>query len=602
MSLQVQKEGHQTPFKYSPLNWALAYPFLKSLHFQAFDYEANPLSIRLLRILPSEDFSSEIQCQIFHAKIGQNCASYDALSYVWGDPSVTSPILLNGKRHHVTVNLELALRYLRGTEERIVWIDAICINQQDLREKNYQVQRMRNVYLNARVVVIWLGEEGTAVRALNFCRQIQKRSIPKVFGDRFLDPDINACFDLFVNRPYWNRIWTVQEVCHDREVVIQLGKLNPNILELRELYQRFRLAILQGQDTEGQVTYERYFRIGSLPSPVIWGRHKFSRNQGKQDLNNTFLDDGYETRQPLLDMLQTTRAMEASDPRDKIFALHGLVKEHELITVDYNLSKKDVYAQTTKQLLLEDETALEDILLSVESVNTDTCLPSWVPDFAAKQRSIPLVMRYWARFFNAADRVGLISFYEDGSLELGGCSVGNIASTASAKIKDATIQDDELKKFSIIEFTVNMPFFNRSPSLLRKARRSSKDTYTVNTKGRHFSAKKGVPSPSLLNQNETNYLETSWGPLLAEVGDLICCLHGCRVPLVLREIALTKAETSGGYTEPRFYKLVGACFLINSKLESTPNFMDDPGFSPIMRGSVWETMEFQEKIRHFRLK
>jgi len=612
MSLQLKGDRINT-FNYSPLNWALAFPLLKSLPFQTFDYEANPLSIRLLRILPSEDFSSDIQCEIFHATIGKDCPSYDALSYAWGDPLITSPILLNGKRHHVTVNLEVALRYLRGTEERTMWIDAICINQEDLREKNYQVLRMRSIYLNARAVVIWLGEEGTAMRALKFCQQLRTWNVQNDTGDRVLNPDIIACYDLFVHRPYWNRIWTVQEVCHDREIVVQLGKLNPDILDLQECYRKFRMCVLQGQDIEGQVTYERYFRIGSLLPPIIWSRHKYYTKLEKGDTCDTSFS-GCTNRQPLLDLLQATRAMESSDPKDKIFALHGLVKEHKLITVDYNTSKRDVYTQAITQLLLNDKTALEDILLSVESISTDEDLPSWVPDLAAKQRSIPLVMRHWARCFNAADREGWYSFNQDGALELLGCNVGRVTSAIHTTIIDSTIQDDELKRFSLIGFTVHEPFSDHSPTPIPKPRRGSIDTYVVSTSRGLFSGKKDKLSPSLLSHEKPSpsllgarrkdtppFLKTSWGPLLAQIGDLICCLHGCRVPLLLRQIPLTKTERLEGYTEPRYHKLVGACFLINSKLKATPNFLNDPGFSPIMRGSIWKTAYHAKEMKHFRL-
>ena len=616
MDFLLKKGFYLDKFSYSPLNWALAFPPLKSLPFQAFDYEANALSIRLLRILPSKDISSEIQCEVFHAVIGHNCPSYDALSYVWGDPRETASIRLNGKRHQVTVNLEVALHYLRGTEARVMWIDAICINQQDLREKNYQVQRMRSIYLNARVVVIWLGEEGTAQRALNFCQLIQTGGTRNDSWDGTFNADIIACFDLFVHRPYWNRIWTVQEVCHDREIVVQLGNLNPKILELQEYYRKFRMTFLQGRDNKGQVTYERYFRVASLPPPVIWGRHKFSKLEKVETSNTMF--SGYTKRQPLLDLLQSTRAMEASDPRDKVFALHGLVKEHELITVDYNASKKDVYTQTITELLSNDHTALEDILLSVESVGADNDLPSWVPDLSAKQRSIPLVMRLWARCFTAADSVGSLTLYKDGELGLIGYNIGRITSTSDAKIEDSSIQDDELKRFSLIGFTVNLPFTNLLSAPI--TRRNSNNIHSVNisqsnTSRGSFFLKKDSLSPSILNQDKLSvsllgakhgdkppFLTKSWGPLSAQVGDVICCLNGCRIPLVLREISLTRSEKLEGYTEPRFHKLVGACFLIDSELEATPDFMNDPGFSPIMRGSIWKTVYDTEHREYFCLK
>lgn len=90
--------------------------------------------------------------------------NYIALSYTWGDDTVKKPIRVNDGMFNVTSNLEIALRYLRKSRsfpilsERL-WIDAICINQQDVEERNSQVRRMREVYRRASRVLIWLGAD-----------------------------------------------------------------------------------------------------------------------------------------------------------------------------------------------------------------------------------------------------------------------------------------------------------------------------------------------------------------------------------------------------------------------------------------------------------
>ena len=87
-----------------------------------------------------------------------------ALSHTWGNPLDTREIFLetdNGRcvwSRQVTVNLEMALRGMRTSEgPRILWIDALCINQQDLREKSHDIRRMRRIYETAYEVVAWLG-------------------------------------------------------------------------------------------------------------------------------------------------------------------------------------------------------------------------------------------------------------------------------------------------------------------------------------------------------------------------------------------------------------------------------------------------------------
>jgi hypothetical protein len=83
---------------------------------------------------------------------------YEALSYCWGDPELQGFILLNGNAASVTVNLTRALENIRldhGT--RVLWVDALCINQEDTTERNHQVKQMGAIYQKAERVVVWLG-------------------------------------------------------------------------------------------------------------------------------------------------------------------------------------------------------------------------------------------------------------------------------------------------------------------------------------------------------------------------------------------------------------------------------------------------------------
>jgi hypothetical protein len=84
---------------------------------------------------------------------------FEALSYTWGDPSATVPIQVNGAELQITLNLFLALKRLRKErEERVLWVDAICIDQGNLTERAEQVPRMRSIFQRAERVVVWLGE------------------------------------------------------------------------------------------------------------------------------------------------------------------------------------------------------------------------------------------------------------------------------------------------------------------------------------------------------------------------------------------------------------------------------------------------------------
>lgn len=90
---------------------------------------------RLVILLPSKNFQSPIECRLEHATLGDG-RPFEALSYVWGEPSFTATIALDGQEHGITTKLEAALRHLRLREqERALWIDALCINQRNLMER-----------------------------------------------------------------------------------------------------------------------------------------------------------------------------------------------------------------------------------------------------------------------------------------------------------------------------------------------------------------------------------------------------------------------------------------------------------------------------------
>ncbi|KAF2102642.1 hypothetical protein NA57DRAFT_33223, partial [Rhizodiscina lignyota] len=122
----------------------------------------SPFQIRLLHILPGS-FEARIQCYL-KTFTAESCIQYEALSYVWGDPNITESIKLERDPilfhyFHVTTNLEAALRHLRLKEkERIIWIDAICIDQGNRKERELQVQNMGKIYARAAKVVVWLGK------------------------------------------------------------------------------------------------------------------------------------------------------------------------------------------------------------------------------------------------------------------------------------------------------------------------------------------------------------------------------------------------------------------------------------------------------------
>ncbi|KAI4606049.1 hypothetical protein J4E83_010316 [Alternaria metachromatica] len=115
-------------------------------------YEPIPAGefIRVLKLQPG-DTDQDIKCSLEIVNIEQSKGSYEAISYVWGDPNNTVNVQCNGQRVPITVSLADALRTFRhASEPRVLWADALCINQEDKSEKGHQVKRMGEVYANAK--------------------------------------------------------------------------------------------------------------------------------------------------------------------------------------------------------------------------------------------------------------------------------------------------------------------------------------------------------------------------------------------------------------------------------------------------------------------
>ncbi|VUC38080.1 unnamed protein product, partial [Clonostachys rosea] len=128
--------------------------------------EISGRQIRLLTILSTEP---EISCRLEVANLG-DAKQFNALSYVWGDPTVTDTILVNGHRIQATTNLVSALQYAprhlgesKHAMSLKLWVDAICINQEDLKEKSHQVSLMKDIYSQSGVVLCWLGSPSDTI-------------------------------------------------------------------------------------------------------------------------------------------------------------------------------------------------------------------------------------------------------------------------------------------------------------------------------------------------------------------------------------------------------------------------------------------------------
>jgi len=236
---------------------------------------------------------------VVHISLDEN-PSYEALSYTWGDTSVQGPrILLDSKPFQVTVNLGAALLNLRDEasgdpKERILWIDAICINQTDIQERNEQVQRMKAIYSSAVQVVIWLGryhetqddmlefdedvwelrsiKEGTketTATVFEFMKSLSRRitkpepgsDLNRPFGDMLPRGTRDlANLKRLLMRPWFERLVVVQELLVAQQAQVICGRCSLSWSELEKAC-GLLLQLIQQQATDLRIWGNFYCKV-----------------------------------------------------------------------------------------------------------------------------------------------------------------------------------------------------------------------------------------------------------------------------------------------------------------------------------------------------
>jgi hypothetical protein len=168
-------------------------------------------STRLLRLMPNKDETAVIKCQLFDYTLesGKQTHLYEALSYVWGDTNKTVPIFIDEHSFNVTENLHKALLRLRNHSiERIIWVDAVCINQADNQEKEHQIQRMAKIYGQANRVIVWLGEIAESID-----RGLEEILIAagKMSTNSSDNETVQQAILALLQRPWFRRIWVREQ-------------------------------------------------------------------------------------------------------------------------------------------------------------------------------------------------------------------------------------------------------------------------------------------------------------------------------------------------------------------------------------------------------
>lgn len=361
---------------------------------EARPYNYKPLlskgDFRLLSISKSGD-DEQLYFQITRQRM-EDCPPYEAVSYTWGSTERTEKIFhaFTGQILYITKNCASALQSLYTDSDRRFWIDAICINQDDIDERSIQVSMMADIFRNAVRTIAYVGESDEASRYLaarptsrhNPHGQVRSAAIDTIEREESFDMFVSTRTEYsrvkaVASRPWFSRSWVIQEVLLSRNLVMQAGT---DIMDFAEI-----CAILQmhakdhtkwvpgitntflryGSENQVQSRLQKHFAVpGDLPllSPGL--PHK-----------------GYLKYWQLFSLLFETAPYQCRDARDKLFALISLFDGDppEGLRPDYSLDVGEVYANISRYFIASEGITLG--LCAATGVDSADNIPTWAIDW-----------------------------------------------------------------------------------------------------------------------------------------------------------------------------------------------------------------------------
>lgn len=398
-------------------------------------YEYAPLPtdgwIRILVLYPGSS-SDKLSCGLEARRIIDSTLSgYEALSYVWGTSDSCQPdevLNCDGSILQIRENLACALKHIRNEKEtKLLWVDAVCINQEDMDERStqvniyilkpvpcslflilyphhtderYQVQQMGDIYGSASRVLIWIGpdthyEAAECFKLIEDTTTLLTEMVSK-HGDVNLIPPINKesgliCSDSqqwdkvrrLMDSNWFSRIWVLQEVGLARSAVLLHGHARMNWASLVEL-----MLIQASRADIGSLT-------GNIKSGMIWDffedlwRTFFNPFSWRDELPFSRSINGNKSPVSLINILNDGRSYQATDQRDRVYAflshpstLVSGVKDERFMVPDYNKSVDEVYLQAARGILENDPypwTLLSCVDHAANSPSLSGQRSSWVP-------------------------------------------------------------------------------------------------------------------------------------------------------------------------------------------------------------------------------
>ncbi|PWY64799.1 HET domain protein [Aspergillus eucalypticola CBS 122712] len=348
-------------------------------HLENFPLHPERNEIRLLTILPSTKAESITRCSLKSVSL-DNSPEFEAISYVWGDASKKTDIIINDTLFYVTRSVDKTLRLLRRKyRRRVVWIDFVCINQHDVPEKNTQVPLLGRVYESASAVIAMMVNSNMDLRAaISWTKACVPGRITQKTGTwRVLDK---------VSR-YHDRY-------RDLRAMRLLNAYEQFRLTRMWTYQEYQLANCYPIRMSGTLTFNAYLMLSFARESLVkayWNdqeiQEAFRRRYGEAEFRKLWLLHGPTERskdESALYHFHKTWHRQCKDPRDKVYALYSLLPSLQTkYPPDYNKPVEQVMHETTAYIVTKCPRALSSFRLwqGNHSPGFSSSYPSWILDF-----------------------------------------------------------------------------------------------------------------------------------------------------------------------------------------------------------------------------
>lgn len=349
-------------------------------------------SIRLLKLSASHNpCMREVKGELRTFCLADpDCPPFTAVSYTWGDGTAYSnlPVQLG---NHQTRALQSVLPLLHmlcsntcgdfDLEEDWFWIDSICINQNDFEERASQVKLMGQIYRQARTTIVWLAEETPDTdQAIDFLshlaqRRSQLRQEWRKHGKR-IPPDLIyhpgwRPLERLLSLPWWRRVWTLQEFILARDLKFYCGSKSISCRDFRKGIHAIELC---------------------SPNEAHIKAHVWKTAWNRRRLIQWYEPEHRKDRASLISLMTFCGDYQATDPRDRIWAVYGLAREEDRQMIGhptYRYDVKTLYTELAKSYV--DKYKSLDIVCYAQLFRSrEPDWPSWLPDWRVEAQ--PLIV------------------------------------------------------------------------------------------------------------------------------------------------------------------------------------------------------------------